>query len=410
MKLLFLLHFFKPESCAAAIRLNYFVDQVRNSGIDYEILAPKPNYPHGRVFPGFEGGIIHDKENYVTYLPIYLPQKPSVIGRFLSYFSYSLTALFYTLYKSKNFDVIISSSPPIFTAFTAAFLSKFKKKKFILDLRDIWPDIGIELGILNNKDIIYWLKRMEKFIYNRADRIIVTADGDRKNLVEKGVQESKIELIFNGVDTAKFRPLSEEEKKLIRKDYKLPIDKKIAIYFGSLNQGMNDIELLIDVILNSANKSEEIFYVVVGDGENKTEVLSKIGHLSNNLIIENLNHTELSRLVASSDISLVPRKDIRKDTGGNIPVKLFESLAAGVPVVLSTISGTEIEKIFTEIGVGRIVKSGDPEAFREAVESLITDTESSNIGIKAGEYVKINFDRINESKKFLNIIRDLKID
>ena len=152
MKILFYSHFYPPEVGAAPTRIKCFVDVLHSRGYDVKVVTPKPNYTFGKIDNEYKGRfIIHDKEENVTYLPIFFVQSKSALGRLLSYLSYFLISLIYLLFNSYRPNVVIASSPPIFTALAAGLYAKINKIKFIFDIRDIWPDIGAQLGILNRK-------------------------------------------------------------------------------------------------------------------------------------------------------------------------------------------------------------------------------------------------------------------
>ncbi len=409
MKVLIYSHFFPPETGAAALRMHYFVEALRTSGVIVKVINPIPNYPKGKINSGLKRFFYRDKSKNIIYLPIYVPKKDSKFKRLLSYCSYFVSSFVYLLFSRFNPSIIISSSPPIFTAFAAALFSKIKGSLFILDVRDIWPDIGIELGIVKNNLIIKILMKIEKFITFSATAIIVTANGDKNNLIKKGIPEEKFTVIYNGADVSVFHSISELEKINIRKKYNLPVDKRIIIYFGSFNFGMNDIEVLGDALIMMENQKDKFYFLSVGDGNKKEEFLAKLRGKIYYSHINSLNSVEVAALVSSSDISVIPRKYIKSDTGGNLPVKCFESWACGVPVLLSTINNSEIAKIFSECGAGKIIEPGNAELMKDTLLKLINSENLKNIGAKGKVFVQNNYNRKEQAEKLINIINKIKI-
>jgi len=407
MKILIYSHFYFPEVGAASLRMQYFVKILERDANEVRIITPLPNYPHGRIYKGFSKFFHKDDKRNIIYLPLYLPKKHSVLKRGVSYLSYLLTSFFYTLFSTFKPDIIIASSPPLSTAFGAALISKIKKSNFILDLRDIWPDIGIELGLLKKPLIINRLKQIELFLLNRASVIIVTAKGDKENLVRKGVQETKINIIFNGADPSIFKPLNAAEICEIRAKYNLPEDKIILIYFGSFNYGMNDIELLGNVLSEMGNYSNNFSFVAVGNGDNKNDFLKKIKDKIEIQHYDSLDSNNLAKLLAASDISLIPRKGIKHDTGGNTPVKCFESWASDVPVLLSANKESEIARIFNECNSGMFVNPNDVQEYKSALIKMITNNDLKKLGLKGRQYVEDNFDRGKQSEKLYSLIQEL---
>ncbi len=404
MKILVYSHFYKPETGAAVVRTEYFVNALRNAGHDVLIVTPKPNYPFDKIPENFKTkAVIKDKNENVIYLPVFFVGSHSPVGRLFSYLSYATISFIYLIFKNFKPDTVISSSPPIFTSFAAAFYAKLKKSKFIFDIRDVWPDIGIELGILKEGILTKGLSAIEKFILKRADKIIVTAEGDKKNVLSKIGEKEKCEIIYNGADTETFKPLSDTEKNEIRKQNDLPIDKTILVYFGSYNQGMNDIEMLGELLTHEKLKNKNLFFLSIGSGNKLNELIEKINGKIEYKIFHSLPKEKVARLVAAADISIIPRKAIKHDTGGNIPVKCFESWAAGIPVLLSNIEDAEISRIFDRCGAGVRVLPDDVNLLVEGLEKLL-HSDRKKLGLAGRKFVEENYDRKKQAAKILNFI------
>jgi len=404
MKILFYSHFYPPEVGAAPTRVKYFVNALREKGFEVKVIAPKPNYPLSKIFEGYDKKfIVKNKLENVTYLPIYFVSSHSPIGRLFSYLSYFVFSFFYLLFNSYKPDFVISSSPPIFTSLAALLYSKIKRSKFIFDVRDIWPDIGVQLGILKNEFLISGLTKIEKYLLKNSDNIIVTAKGDKDNIAQKISNPEKCEIIFNGADTDIFKPINETEKIEIRNKYNLPLNKKILVYFGSYNHGMNDIEILGEFLISEKVISKNIHFLSIGSGDNLNNLLEKIDSKISYTTIKSLEMNELSKLLAASDISVIPRKNIKEDTGGNIPVKCFESWAAGIPVLLSNIEDAEVANIFNECNAGSLVKPNSVEALINGMNEILkSDLE---LMCKEGrQFVINNFDRKKQSDKLTELI------
>jgi len=404
MKILYYSHFFKPETGAASVRADYFVKSLRNAGHEVLVISPKPSYPLGKIFDGFKGKIVvkNETEN-ITYLPIWFVGSHSLIGRLLSYISYFKFSLIYILFNSFKPDVVISSSPPIFTSLAALIYSKIKKAKFIFDIRDVWPDIGIELGILTNEYYIKGLSKIEKYLLKNSHKIIVTANGDKQNILSKIDEIDKCEIIFNGADTEVFKPIDELEKTEIRKKYKIPTEKKVIIYFGSYNHGMNDIEILGEFLSDNRFSEQNFHFLSIGSGDNLENIINQIKNKISFTTIKSLPMEEVAKLVAATDISIIPRKNIKNDTGGNIPVKCFESWACGIPVLLSNIEDAEVSEIFKKCGAGILVEPNNVDALVNGIE-LLCQNDLKEIGIKGRNFVIENYDRRMQSQKLAKII------
>ena len=115
-------------------------------------------------------------------------------------------------------------------------------------------------------------------------------------------------------------------------------------------------------------KRLDFFFIAIGDGTNRSDFLKKIESKIDYKHFPSLSNLDVAEILSASNISLIPRKKISKDTGGNIPVKCFESWAAGIPVVMSSIKNTETTEIFNRCGGGILVEPGNYVIFAEASE------------------------------------------
>lgn len=401
--ILIVTHFFPPETGAASIRMKYFVEALNTGNYNVKVVAPNPSYG---ITDGYKPTSDKKQDSWFVqkYLYIFIPSKDSVITRFFSYISFFISILFHLSFDSFKPDIIISSTPPLFTPMASLIISKFRNAKFILDIRDIWPDIGIELGILKNKSMIRGLKFIESFILRNSDEIIVTAIGDKENLIRKSIDLDKISVIYNGADTEKIRIITDLERELIYRKYNLSPNKQVIIYFGWFNLGMNDIDLLIDSLLQISNVKEKFHFISVGSGSQREEAIGRLDGKIDFSIIDSLSIEEIAELLPICSISLIPRKFISSDTGGNIPVKCFESWAAGIPVVISTIDGTEIGQIFNRCKFGKITNAGNVNEYSSAIVDLLDNSPSMERKHDARTFVVENFDRKKQSQNLLKIV------
>lgn len=398
-------HFYLPESGAAPVRISNFVRVLKQAGHEVKIITPQPNYPLGRIFDGYKNWIDYDKDENIVRLPIYLPKKHSLFGRLFSYISYFFPSLVYTLFDSFKPDIILSSSPPIVTSYAAAIVARLCKCKFIFDARDVWPDIGVELGILKNQTYIKQLERIEKYILKTSDAVLVTAEGNRLNIEAKSYPKEKLYLVYNGADTELFKPTLETEYNRIRTQYGIPTGKKILIYFGSFNHGMNDIDLLGDALSDLPEEIKKGIHVLaIGDGDKREVFIKKIEKQITHTHYPSLPNDKIAEILGCCDISLIPRKQISHNTGDHVPVKCFESWASAVPVILSSPKGSNTEEIFKKCGAGYIVEPDDKRAFSDAIKKLLQDDISSEMGLRGRNFVIKYYDRIKQAEQLLQII------
>ncbi|PIQ10472.1 MAG: hypothetical protein COW71_02740, partial [Ignavibacteriales bacterium CG18_big_fil_WC_8_21_14_2_50_31_20] len=171
----------------------------------------------------------------------------------------------------------------------------------------------------------------------------------------------------------------------------------------SYNHGMNDIEILGEFLSDNRFSEQNFHFLSIGSGDNLENIINQIKNKISFTTIKSLPMEEVAKLVAATDISIIPRKNIKNDTGGNIPVKCFESWACGIPVLLSNIEDAEVSEIFKKCGAGILVEPNNVDALVNGIE-LLCQNDLKEIGIKGRNFVIENYDRRMQSQKLAKII------
>lgn len=389
MKILFLTQFFSPETGAASKRVYGLARQLVKLGHEVHVVTGMPNYPSGRIKDEYKKKIFCfekiDGINVSRYY-VYVSEKRNTLNRMLNYFSLVLSSLFFLL-KRREIDIIITSSPPLFLGLTGVIMSKIKKIPHVFDIRDIWPEVAVEIGELKEGSKVYKImKRIEKIIYKNSDILTVVTKGKKTNLIKNGVDANKIKLVSNGFD---------------EEFLEIPINKDIAERynligkFNFLYAGIIGIAQGIDIIIESAEKlkfNNEIQFVLVGNGVEleRMKNLVREKKLSNVIFTGEQPHNNIRSFLHYSNVALVPLKsEALKDS---VPTKLYEALGAGKPVILSA-SGDSVEVVKESRG-GLVVKPGDIDSFVKAIEKLYKDKDFyKDCTINSKEYVIKNYSR-----------------
>jgi glycosyltransferase involved in cell wall biosynthesis len=181
----------------------------------------------------------------------------SYLRRTAVFVSFMLTSVLRAVCVRKV-DVVIATSPPLFQALSAWIVAVLKRRPLLLEIRDLWPQFAIELGVLRNSALIGIARWAEAFLYRRADHIIVNSPGYREYLMHAGVDPQKISLIANGVDAAMYP--AGDDGECIRKERGWA-QKFVVMYAGALGLA-NDI----DVLLRAANRLQERSEIVLCGG------------------------------------------------------------------------------------------------------------------------------------------------
>ncbi len=371
MHILFLTDNFPPEGNAPATRTYEHAREWVKLGHKVTIITGAPNFPEGKVFDGFSNrwyskAILDGIE--VRRVKTYITANEGFAKRILDFMSFMVTSFFAGLFVKKP-DVIIGTSPQFFTAISAWALSAVRFKPFIFELRDIWPASITAVGAMGRSLPIRILEKIEMFLYRRSDKIISVTHSFKSELIERGVDGKKIDVVLNGVDLSKYEPALNKDK-VFAEQYDLA-DKFVVGYVGthglahSLDKIVEAAELLTDL------KDVRILFAGGGAAKVDVERLVKDKQLSNVVLIPRQQKKLMPQLWSLCDISLISLKDtdLFKTV---IPSKIFESMGMGLPMVMTSPIG-EATNILEASDSGVIVNPESPQEVAKVIRDLFTD-------------------------------------
>ena len=402
LRVTFLTHYFPPEVGPAQTRLHELAKRLIAAGMSVTVVTGFPNYPAGEIFPGYRGKrFMEDSVDGIRVLRtwVFATRSRGFVGRLLNYFSFPVFSLL-AVRKLGPTDIIYVQSPPLFTGLAALWFSRLKRAPYIFNVSDIWPQSAVELGMLKNRFAIRLAEMLERHIYRRASRITVPTPGILERLVARGVPRAKIFLLTNGVDTAAFQVRSPDRALALR----LGLDgHKVFMYAGlhGLAQGL-------DVILEAAKltRNPEVMYVFVGDGADKAALMAKAEaeKIANVRFLPIQPTATLPALLNLVYATVIPlrRLDLFKAA---LPSKLFDSMAAGRPIV-APLWG-EAAALVEAAECGLVVEPEDARAVQEAVEKLAADPPlAQKLGEQGRRYVVRHFNRDDIAKRLVTLLEE----
>jgi len=301
-------------------------------------------------------------------------------------------------------EVIIGSSPHPFAAFAAAKLARKLKAKFFLELRDLWPQVIVDMGKLNEyHPITKAMRLLEKYLYRAADKIIVLAEGSKKYLIEKnGIKESKILYLPNGVHLNNFS--CQKDRDVLRKLYNFT--KFTLIYTGAHGPANS-----LDTILRAADRlreNKDIEIVLVGDGILKEKLLkqAKEMRLNNVRFFNPVSKTEIPGILRAADAAIITLKKVKVFSYGVSPNKLFDYMAARKPIICA-VEGEMAEKV-ENIGCGISIMPEDEKLMADAIIQLVNlpQNELKKMGDNGYEEIKKNYSREKLAQKLIDLIEN----
>jgi glycosyltransferase involved in cell wall biosynthesis len=272
----------------------------------------------------------------------------------------------------------------------------------LLEVRDLWPEFGVSMGVLKNPVVIASARWLERFLYARATHILVNSPAYKEYMIGKGVPENKVTYIPYGTDVDMFNPRVDGSS--IRAELGLD-DKFVVLYAGALGQA-NDI----DTILRAAERlkdEEKIRFVIFGDGKERGRLQSEAERMKlSNLIFAGVRpKKDMPMVVASADVCLAILQDIQMFRT-TYPNKVFDYMAAGRATVL-VIDGVSRELIESSYG-GAYVQPGDSDLLAETILDLSKNVEIvKQMGLNAREYLVEHLDRRDKLNETLELLMKL---
>lgn len=328
----------------------------------------------------------------------------SFLHRLFAYWSFTLSSFLAGL-QVRHVDLVWGTSPPIFQGVTALLVARLKRVPFLFEVRDLWPDFAVQLGVLRQPLLIALSRRLEQFLYRHADRVLVNSPGFLAHVHARGVPPSRIALVANGVETAQFGPARRGE--VVREEW--GIGDRFAVLYAGAHGMANDLGTVLEAA-SLLRERRAIAFLLVGDGKEKANLMERAREmeLDNVLFVPAQPKERMPDVLAAADVCLATLKAIPM-FNTTYPNKVFDYMAAGRPTVLA-IDGV-IRQVIEISGGGSFVPPGDACALAEAVRRYYEDQAlRQRQGRAARAYVVANFDRPQQACKFEALLRDMSRD
>jgi len=324
-------------------------------------------------------------------------------GQLLSFLTFAASSLVAGL-RVRNVDVVLATTPPIFQAVTAWLVASLRRRPLILEIRDLWPEFIIDMGKLRNPVIIAVARRLERFLYRKADSFIVNSPAYVGYLESKGVPRDRIALVPNGVSPDMFADDADvaRDADTLRARYGLT-GKFVAMYAGAMGPA-NDLEVLLDAAAELRD-DERIQIVLVGDGKQRMllEANAHARSLRNVTFAGPQSKGDMRTFLHAADVCVATLQNIAMFRM-TYPNKVFDYLAAARPVVLG-IDGV-IRDVVERAQGGLFVNPGDSRALAQAIRQLASEPDRCReMGERGRAYVREHFNRRDHGELFTSVLR-----
>jgi glycosyltransferase involved in cell wall biosynthesis len=402
VRILLVTHYFPPETGAPQARLSALAATWAADGDAVTVLTGMPNHPAGVVPPEYRGAIRlrERRDGYrVVRTWVYATPNEGIARKTLGHLSFMISSVVLGWRSCGQADVVLVSSPTFFSIGAAWLLARRKRAALVVEVRDLWPAIFVELGVLTSRALIGLLERLELAAYAAADAVVVVSDGFRANLIGRGVPPGKVHTIRNGVTLGHFNPDSAASPAVRARLGARPGDC-LVLYLGT-----HGISQALPGVADAAARlaGEPIHFAFVGEGADKPRLRSRLDELGlvNVSMHAGVPHCDVPALLAAADICLAPLRFVPLFVTF-IPSKIFEYLAAGRAVV-GAVAG-EAAQILCEAGA-TVVPPEDSEALADAISALAADpARRQAMGRQGRAHVERSYDRVALAREYRKIL------
>lgn len=411
MKILLIHQYFLEEDDGGGSRFNEMARYWSEQGHEITVLAgmmhanatEKRNEYKGRYFVRKQHGKVevircHVSESY----------NRSFLGRLWGYFSFVFSSIYGGIFKVKEqFDVILVTSPPLFVGITAFILSKLKRRPFVFEVRDLWPESAIDTGVLTNNAIIklaYWF---ERFIYKRASLINVLTPAFRDKLIqEKDVPKGKVIFIPNAADFSLAEEVLLDFDRVAFREKMGWQDKTVITYVGAHGVANHLIQIIDAAALLQGNSNAH--FVLIGDGMQKAMLKKTVEErgLTNVQFVDPVPKREVFRYIAASDLgtSVLKKVDTFKTIYSN---KTFDYMSCKRPILM-VIDGVS-RNLVEEAGCGTFAEPENARDIASKVKSYekMEENEKHRQGEAGYQYAKVHFDRSKLADQYMTALKKI---
>ena len=402
MRVLVVCQYFPPEIGAPQARLSELARSWAEAGDEVTVLTGMPNHPTGVVPQEYKGKLLveeHTDGYRVVRTWLYATPNERILKKTLAHLSFMISSVALGARRAGDFDVVVVSSPTFFSILSAWVLARLRRGRLVVEIRDLWPAIFVELGVLTNPWVIRALEHMELAAYRAADAVVVVSEGFSADLIRRGVPPDKVHTIPNGVDLDRFSPQAIDVA--VTRARLGATDGDALVLYAGAHGASHALPALAEAAARLAG--DPVHVAFVGEGSAKAQLRQRVADLGlrNVSLHAGVARSEVPRLVQAADICLVPLRDVPLFSTF-IPSKIFEYLAVEKPVV-GSVRG-ESAQILRDAGAV-VVEPEDSVAIADAIRDLAAHPERwAAMGRRGRRYVTDHFDRRQLANRYRSLL------
>jgi colanic acid biosynthesis glycosyl transferase WcaI len=370
VRLLLLTDNYPPESNPPALRCSMHARRWVERGHHVNVVTSFPNFPDGKVFGGYRQSLFKretlDTVDVLRVPTLIFPNR-AIFLRIVDFLSFMVTSCIASFFVGRP-DVVMATSPQFFAAVSGWFVSRVYRRPFVFEIRDLWPDSIVAMGVMKEGRAIRLIRVIEQFLYRQADLIVTVTSTSRDLLIARGIDGDKIIVITNGIDPVQLSPGPAPPELRAR----LGLEGKIVVsYVGTVGMA-HGLQLILDAAQDCRNRMPEVHFVIIGSGAELHELQQQAIErgLRNVTFVGRVAHQDIVSYWRLSDMTLVLLKDIPLFRTV-IPSKIFEAMATGTPII-TNVRG-ELQTLLEPLGTAILIEPSNLNALVDAIEKLVHD-------------------------------------
>ncbi|MDQ1857702.1 MULTISPECIES: glycosyltransferase family 4 protein [unclassified Chryseobacterium] len=391
MNILYIHQYFVTPQEPGGTRSYWLAQELIKNGHKVTMLTSSSKFSEDIKVVNIDGiEVVYIKEDY--------DQNMSVSRRLKAFLKFMYKSSVVGL-KQKDIDLVIATSTPLTIGIPALILKWFKKKPFVFEVRDLWPEVPIQMGAIKNSWTIKTTRLLEKMIYKNASRVIALSPGMQAG-VTKYIPKEKTSMIPNMAKMDEFWPRGKNDQ--LMEKLGLKKDSFKIVHFGSLGLANGAHSIIESAKL--LKDREDIEFLFVGGGSTEQDLVDEVekNNLKNVKFLGKFPMTDVSEIVNFSDVSMISFLDL-PILYTNSPNKLFDSLSAGKPIIVNSAGWTK--DIAEKYHCGYYVNPNRPEELVQKVLHLKDNPELvKSMGQNARKLAETVYDKSILCKKFVEVI------
>lgn len=377
MHILLLTDNFVPETNSPALRAFDHARAWVREGEKVTVITSVPNFPLGRPLPPYRNRLYQTETlEGVRVIRVWtvMAANRGVFRRSLDFLSFALSGFTAGLFERA--DVIVATSPQLLTGLAGRWLATLKRKPWVFEVRDLWPDSIVSVGVMRENFFVRALRRLEHGLYRSANRIVAVSEGIRGRLIERGVPAVKIGVAPNGIDLR--RASATKDGTRLREE--LGLRESFVVGYVGTHGMAQGLEVVLDAAVHL--RGTDTHFLFVGEGARRKAIMAhaRALQLDNATFVGLVPLAFAAEYIAACDAILIPLK--RTDQIEiTIPGKIFEAAALGKPMIVSAVGASA--ELMQRYGAGLVVPPEQPDLLADAVLQL-RDNPKLRAGLRDG--------------------------